>query len=82
MNSTFQMPTNATIGISYHPSNRWIIEVDFATYMFSDLEVPFFDYVNAPESAVDRGMTQKWSDMNVYGFSLDYTAVRVGYDSL
>lgn len=76
MNSIFQMPTSATIGISYHPSNRWIIEADFATYMFSDLDVPFFDYVNAPGSAVDRGMTQKWSDMNVYGFSLDYTATK------
>ena len=76
MNSIFQMPASGTIGISYHPSNRWIIEVDFATYMFSDLDVPFFDYVNAPDSAVDRGMTQTWSDMNVYGFSLDYTATK------
>ena len=76
LNSAFQMPASATIGISYHPSNRWIIEVDIATYMFSDLEVPFFDYVNAPDSAVDRGMTQKWSDMDVFGFSLDYTATK------
>ncbi len=76
MNSLFQMPASATLGISYHPSNRWIIEVDFADYMFSDLDVPYFDYVNAPAFAVDRGMTQKWSDMTVYGFSLDYTATK------
>ncbi|NOY24193.1 MAG: hypothetical protein GXO70_11880 [Acidobacteria bacterium] len=76
MNSVLQMPASATIGVSYHPSNRWIIEIDLATYMFSDLEVPFFDYMNAPVSAVDRGMTEKWSDMNLYGFSLDYTATK------
>ena len=76
MSTLFQMPASATIGVSYHPSNRWIIEMDLASYMFSDLDVPFFDYANAPASAVNRGMTEKWSDMTVYGFSLDYTATK------
>ncbi|NOZ13888.1 MAG: hypothetical protein GXO69_09630 [Acidobacteria bacterium] len=76
MSTVFQMPASATLGISFRPSNRWVIEMDLGTYMFSDIAVPFFDYTASTPSAIDRGMTEKWSDMTVYGFSLDYVATR------
>ncbi len=72
----FQIPSQIGIGISYKPNNRWVIEVDYLKLSFSDNDIISFDYSINTDSIIDRGFTQKWDDMTVFGFSLDYTATK------
>ena len=67
-------PASATIALAFKPDNRWTIEVDISRYMFSEVRPYYFDYSLNTEAIVDRGMTETWEDMDVYGFSLDYKA--------
>jgi len=74
LTTAYDMPDNWQVGVSYRPSNRWIIEMDYARYLFSDARPLFFDYDSNTTSVVDRGMTEPWQDMDVFGFSLEYQA--------
>jgi len=74
MTTAFDSPAVYTLGVAYRPNNRWVMELDFANYQFSDVRPYYFDYSINTDSIIDRGMTVPWDDMTVYGFSLEYQA--------
>ncbi len=76
LTTKFQIPSQLAIGLSYRPTNRWLIEVDYIKLNTSDNDVLTFDYSINNDSIIDRGYSQKWDDMILYGFSLEYTATK------
>ncbi len=76
LTTKFQIPSQLSVGISYRPTNRWLIEFDYIKLFTSDNDVPVFDYSINNDSIVDRNYSEKWDDMSLYGFSIEYTATK------
>jgi len=76
LTTKFQIPSQFSIGVSFRPTNRWLIEFDYLLLKTSENDVMTFDYSFNNNSIVDRGYAEKWDDMSVYGFSLEYVATK------
>ena len=76
LTTKFQIPSQFGIGISYRPTNRWLLEFDFLQLNTSDNDVINFDYSLNNDSIRDRGYNEKWDDMTLYGFSIEYVATK------
>ncbi len=76
LTTKFQIPSQFGIGISYRPTNRWLIEIDYLQVNTSDNDVLSFDYSINNDSILDRNYSKKWDDMSLYGFSLQYIATK------
>ena len=76
LTTKFQIPSQLGIGISYRPTNRWLIEIDYLQVNTSDNDVLSFDYSINNDSILDRSYSKKWDDMRLYGFSLQYIATK------
>ncbi len=76
LTTKFQIPSQYAIGVSYRPTNRWLIEIDYLRLNTSDNDVLSFDYSINNNSILDRNYSKKWDDMSLYGFSLQYVATK------
>lgn len=79
LSTIFSTPDIYTLGVSYSPSNRWIIEFDYSLYAFADLAQQSFTYQqtidnNAVNIRTFTNPMQK--DMDLMGFSLEYVATK------
>ena len=76
LSTKFQIPSQISVGISFRPTNRWLIEADFIQLNTSDNDVLKFDYSNNNQSIIDRNYREKWDDMTLYGISLQFVATK------
>ena len=76
LTTKFQIPSQFGIGISYRPTNRWLLEFDYLQLNTSDNDIINFDYSLNNDSVRDRGYNEKWDDMTLYGFSIEYVATK------
>ncbi len=79
LSTTFSTPDIYTLGVSYSPTNRWIIEFDYTLYAFSDLEAQTFAYsqvIDGSETNVREFTNPVSDDLDIFGWSLEYVATK------
>lgn len=79
LSTVFSTPDIYTLGVSYTPSNRWIIEFDYTKYAFSDLDPQKFTYnqeINGETTVAREFVNPKADDMDLIGWSLEYVATK------